>query len=99
MLNSSCSNFCSLKRLVVAALKCRQRKKAWLTELQSKVDLLQSDNETLQATVQALKDEIHSLRSVLVAHKDCPIAVNNGLNGQAMSTISAVLNGQHSGDV
>jgi ATF/CREB family transcription factor len=54
-----------------AALKCRQRKKAWLANLQSKVEFLTQDNDTLQSTVQNLKDEISSLRSILSQHTTC----------------------------
>lgn len=57
---------------------------------------MQSDNETLQGTVSALKDEINMLRSVLVSHKECPVAINNGLNGNVVTTISQVLEGQPS---
>lgn len=74
-----------------AALKCRQRKKAWLANLQAKVEYLTSDNETLTQTVNSLREEISSLRTVLVAHKDCPVQMPNG--GQA-STIGAALSQQ-----
>lgn len=64
--------------LFSAALKCRQRKKAWLANLQSKVEILTGDNETLQGTVTNLKDEVASLRAILAAHASCPIATANG---------------------
>ncbi|KAL8279183.1 hypothetical protein RQP46_008439 [Phenoliferia psychrophenolica] len=67
-----------LERNRQAALKCRQRKKAWLANLQSKVEILTGDNETLQSTVTNLKDEVASLRAILAAHASCPIAVANG---------------------
>ncbi|KAM0752683.1 hypothetical protein T439DRAFT_323297 [Meredithblackwellia eburnea MCA 4105] len=66
-----------LERNRQAALKCRQRKKAWLSSLQSKVELLSGDNETLQQTVTNLKDEVASLRAILAAHANCPIAIAN----------------------
>ncbi|KEI40637.1 uncharacterized protein L969DRAFT_93181 [Mixia osmundae IAM 14324] len=65
-----------LERNRQAALKCRQRKKAWLSQLQAKVEYLTSDNETLQNTVNSLRDEISSLRNLLVTHKDCSIGAN-----------------------
>lgn len=67
-----------LERNRQAALKCRQRKKAWLANLQAKVEYLTSDNETLTQTVNSLREEISSLRNVLVAHKDCPVQMPNG---------------------
>ncbi|KPV74614.1 uncharacterized protein RHOBADRAFT_53583 [Rhodotorula graminis WP1] len=66
-----------LERNRQAALKCRQRKKAWLQSLQTKVELLTTDNDTLQSTVNNLKEEVHSLRSILAAHANCPVALGN----------------------
>ncbi|KAI8143953.1 hypothetical protein BJV82DRAFT_668391 [Fennellomyces sp. T-0311] len=54
-----------------AALKCRQRKKQWLNDLQAKADYLTADNEQLQMHVCALRDEVINLRSLLYAHRDC----------------------------
>ena len=69
-----------LERNRQAALKCRQRKKAWLASLQTKVESLTQDNEGLQATVTHLTDEIASLRAILAAHRDCPTA-QGAMNG------------------
>ncbi|GAA5822242.1 hypothetical protein JCM3770_005862, partial [Rhodotorula araucariae] len=66
-----------LERNRQAALKCRQRKKAWLQSLQTKVELLTTDNDTLQSTVNNLKEEVHSLRAILAAHANCPVALGN----------------------
>lgn len=55
-----------LERNRQAALKCRQRKKAWLSSLQAKVEYLQSDNEGLQGTVGALRNEVMFLKSQLM---------------------------------
>lgn len=55
-----------LERNRQAALKCRQRKKAWLASLQAKVEYLQSDNENLQGTVSALRNEVMFLKSQLM---------------------------------
>ncbi|PLW26785.1 hypothetical protein PCASD_23420 [Puccinia coronata f. sp. avenae] len=67
-----------LERNRQAALKCRQRKKAWLANLQTKVEYLSTENETLQMTINSLREEIDSFRSILVSHKDCPITVGGG---------------------
>lgn len=55
-----------LERNRQAALKCRQRKKAWLTELQQKVDSLSTENEALQRTIGGLHDEVGRLTALLM---------------------------------
>lgn len=70
-----------LERNRQAALKCRQRKKQWLTQLQSKVEYLTADNETLQTTVTRLREEVANLRAILGAHGDCQMAVPPGPTG------------------
>ncbi|KAF9126026.1 hypothetical protein BGW39_006989 [Mortierella sp. 14UC] len=68
-----------LERNRQAALKCRQRKKQWLTNLQAKVEYLTNDNEHLQGQTATLRDEIIHLKALLLAHKDCPVAQANGV--------------------
>jgi len=68
-----------LERNRVAALKCRQRKKQWLANLQAKVEMYGTENDALNATVQQLREEIVSLKTLLLAHKDCPVARSNGV--------------------
>ncbi|GAA5983567.1 hypothetical protein JCM11641_007286 [Rhodosporidiobolus odoratus] len=70
-----------LERNRQAALKCRQRKKAWLQSLQTKVELLTTDNDQLQSTVNNLKEEVNSLRAILAAHSNCPVAMQNAPPG------------------
>ncbi|ORZ08984.1 hypothetical protein BCR42DRAFT_424407 [Absidia repens] len=67
-----------LERNRLAALKCRQRKKQWLNNLQAKVEFLTNDNEQLQIQTNALREEIMNLKTLLLAHKDCPISQANG---------------------
>jgi len=67
-----------LERNRQAALKCRQRKKQWLNNLQAKVEYLTNDNEQLQVQANALREEIINLKTLLVAHKDCAVAQQNG---------------------
>lgn len=66
---------CKVFTMSVAALKCRQRKKQWLNDLQAKADFLTADNEQLQMHICALRDEVMHLRSLLYAHKDCPVSL------------------------
>ncbi|PSS27492.1 hypothetical protein M430DRAFT_46584 [Amorphotheca resinae ATCC 22711] len=70
-----------LERNRVAALKCRQRKKQWLANLQQKVEIFSTENDALSAQIQSLRDEVVNLKTLLLAHKDCPIAQQQGLQG------------------
>ncbi|KAI8362056.1 hypothetical protein B0O80DRAFT_421641 [Mortierella sp. GBAus27b] len=74
-----------LERNRQAALKCRQRKKQWLSNLQAKVELLTADNEQLVAHTAALKDEVIHLKALLLAHQDCPVAQANGVFPESIS--------------
>ncbi|PSN71988.1 hypothetical protein BS50DRAFT_240667 [Corynespora cassiicola Philippines] len=74
-----------LERNRVAALKCRQRKKQWLANLQAKVELFSTENDALSATVTQLREEIVNLKTLLLAHKDCPVSQAQGLHGSAMN--------------
>ncbi|KAK3819780.1 MAG: bZIP transcription factor AtfA [Benniella sp.] len=85
-----------LERNRQAALKCRQRKKQWLTNLQAKVEYLTSDNEQLLTQTAALRDEIIHLKALLLAHKDCPVAQANGV---FPDTISGSNNHAHNGNM
>jgi ATF/CREB family transcription factor len=69
-----------LERNRVAALKCRQRKKQWLANLQSKVELFSSENEALTAQIGRLREEVVNLKTLLLAHKDCPVSQQQGLH-------------------
>ncbi|KAI3000193.1 transcriptional regulator family: bZIP [Aspergillus niger] len=78
-----------LERNRVAALKCRQRKKQWLANLQAKVELFTSENDALTATVTQLREEIVNLKTLLLAHKDCPVSQAQGLGPLMMNGMSA----------
>lgn len=77
-----------LERNRIAALKCRQRKKQWLANLQQKVELFSTENDALAATVTSLREEVVTLKSLLLAHKDCPVAHAQGISGMAMQNIA-----------
>ncbi|CEP11387.1 hypothetical protein [Parasitella parasitica] len=61
-----------LERNRIAALKCRQRKKQWLSNLQARVEYLTNDNDQLEMEANSLRKEIMDLKTLLVAHKNCP---------------------------
>ncbi|KAK6507203.1 hypothetical protein TWF481_005653 [Arthrobotrys musiformis] len=67
-----------LERNRVAALKCRQRKKQWLANLQAKVEYYSAENDALNAQVTNLREEILALKTLLLAHKDCPVSRATG---------------------
>jgi ATF/CREB family transcription factor len=81
-----------LERNRIAALKCRQRKKQWLANLQAKVELFSTENDALSQTVTQLREEIVNLRSLLLAHRDCPVSASQGIAGGNMA---AFLEGNH----
>ncbi|ETI24821.1 hypothetical protein G647_04191 [Cladophialophora carrionii CBS 160.54] len=68
-----------LERNRVAALKCRQRKKQWLANLQAKVEMYSAENDSLNTQVAQLHDEIRNLRTLLLGHKDCPVGHAQGV--------------------
>ncbi|KAJ5228306.1 hypothetical protein N7489_009014 [Penicillium chrysogenum] len=78
-----------LERNRVAALKCRQRKKQWLANLQNKVEIFTQENDALTATVTQLREEIVNLKTLLLAHKDCPVSQAQGLGPLMMNGMSA----------
>jgi ATF/CREB family transcription factor len=71
----------------VAALKCRQRKKQWLANLQQKVEIFSTENDALSAQIQSLRDEVVNLKTLLLAHKDCPLAQQQGLQGMVQDHV------------
>ncbi|KAJ1980550.1 Transcription factor [Dimargaris xerosporica] len=68
-----------LERNRIAALKCRQRKKQWLTNLQQSIDMYTVENEKIEKDMQRLREEIINIKALLVAHKNCPVAQANGV--------------------
>ncbi|KAJ1956163.1 Transcription factor [Dispira parvispora] len=70
-----------LERNRIAALKCRQRKKQWINELQNTVDVYSSENEKLEREVQQLRQEVLSLKALMLGHKECPLLQANGMLG------------------
>lgn len=42
------------------------------------------ENDNLNATIAQLRDEMVNLKTLLLAHKDCPVAHTQGLNNVVM---------------
>ncbi|KAJ2691083.1 Transcription factor [Coemansia spiralis] len=70
-----------LERNRIAALKCRQRKKKQLQELQERHDFMLQENERLRKDYMELREVALQARALLAAHVDCPVARANGVNG------------------
>lgn len=70
----------------IAALKCRQRKKQWLANLQAKVEMYSAENDSLNTQVAQLHEEVRNLRTLLMGHKDCPVGHAQGI-GQFLNAM------------
>lgn len=77
-----------LERNRQAALKCRQRKKQWLANLQHRVEFLATDNEQLQSQATMLREEVLNLKTLLLAHRDCKVAQANGATVGMIESVS-----------
>ena len=65
-----------------AAARCRQKRKVWVNNLESKADNITTHNQRLQNEVNSLRGEVAKLKSLLLAHKDCDIFIQQRNNGQ-----------------
>ncbi|XP_077996971.1 cyclic AMP-dependent transcription factor ATF-2-like isoform X2 [Glandiceps talaboti] len=64
-----------LERNRAAAMRCRNKKKQWITSLEGKAEELNKTNQQLQNEVTTLRNEVAHLKQLLLAHKDCPITM------------------------
>jgi len=96
-----------LERNRQAALKCRQRKKAWLSQLQARVEFLQNENESLSQALMSAREEITRLSAlvgtggvagvgtVTVVPSVVPVSgVANGAGGVNGVSLSSATHGQ-----
>ncbi|KAH9247885.1 hypothetical protein BASA81_014482 [Batrachochytrium salamandrivorans] len=63
-----------LERNRKAALKCRQKKKEYISSLEDNVTRLSSENEQLQAQLKRMKYQILQMKTIMLAHKDTIIS-------------------------
>lgn len=71
-------------------MKCRQRKKAWLQQLQAKVEFLSNENEQLKNALVSSRDEISRLSALVggagvVGSVPLPNAVGAGIQPVSMN--------------
>lgn len=76
-----------LERNRAAAARCRQKRKHWISNLEKKADELQSTNSKLQSEVKLLRGEVAQLKTLLIAHKDCPVTQQQKSQGQLQHVI------------
>ena len=60
-----------LERNRVAASKCRQKKKEWTSNLESRARDLQTENNSLRMCIDSLKEEFFYLKNQITEHKHC----------------------------
>jgi ATF/CREB family transcription factor len=53
-----------------------------MIQLQQKVDMYQHENDALIQSVTQLREQLMTLKSILLAHKDCPVAMQQGFSAQ-----------------
>ncbi|KAK6971184.1 cyclic AMP-dependent transcription factor ATF-2 [Biomphalaria glabrata] len=76
-----------LERNRAAAARCRQKRKHWISNLEKKADELQNTNLRLQCEVKLLRGEVAQLKTLLLAHKDCPVTQQQKSQGQLQHII------------
>lgn len=64
-----------LERNRAAASRCRAKKKIWVDNLEGRCKELENVNQNLSQEVTMLRSEVQQLKSILIAHKDCPLIV------------------------
>lgn len=67
-----------LERNRIAASKCRQKKKEWTQNLESRARELAKESQSLRMMVESLRDEMMFLRSEMVKHTTCGCAEIQG---------------------
>lgn len=65
-----------LERNRAAASRCRAKKKVWVDGLESRCKDLEMAKQNLAQEVEMLRSEVKQLKSILIAHKDCPLIVH-----------------------
>ncbi|KAI9354861.1 hypothetical protein DFJ73DRAFT_297017 [Zopfochytrium polystomum] len=81
-----------LERNRRAAQKCRHRRKARMDVLRESVDTLSEQNSQLMEQATALREHVLHLKSLLLANRDCPVALLNGIDIPAIeATLTTTL--------
>ncbi len=78
-----------LERNRAAASRCRAKKKVWVDSLENKNKDLDIFNQNLTQEVAMLRSEVQQLKSILIAHKDCPLIVQQSQGSSGMCLIAS----------
>ncbi|KAH3701091.1 cyclic AMP-dependent transcription factor ATF-2-like [Dreissena polymorpha] len=71
-----------LERNRAAAARCRQKRKKWVETLEKKASDLATVNNRLNSEINKLRSEVAGLKTLLLAHKDCPVTQQQRIHGQ-----------------
>ena len=78
----------SLERNCIAASKCRQKKKEWLTDLEANKSKLEKQFKSLHGEYNELMDEVTQLKNSLMTHAGCNDSnIDRWINNEANSYI------------
>jgi hypothetical protein len=72
-----------LERNRAAASRCRAKKKVWVEDMERRGKEMDTLNQALQQEVISLRSEVQQLKSILIAHKDCPLIVHQTVGTHA----------------
>ncbi|XP_011663815.1 cyclic AMP-dependent transcription factor ATF-7 isoform X1 [Strongylocentrotus purpuratus] len=73
-----------LERNRAAASRCRNKRKQWVVDLEKRSDDLNATNNSLNTEVGKLRNEVAQLKELLLAHKDCPVTLQQRAAGLFM---------------
>ncbi|ODV80785.1 uncharacterized protein CANTADRAFT_20349 [Suhomyces tanzawaensis NRRL Y-17324] len=76
-----------LERNRVAASKCRQRKKQLIQKMEDELSFYSTGYRELSAQVSQLRDQVITLKGVLVSHKDCSMLAQSVGGFEALNMI------------
>ncbi|XP_058795559.1 cyclic AMP-dependent transcription factor ATF-2 [Phymastichus coffea] len=62
-----------LERNRASSMRARAKRKAWIEQLQDSLKTANQTNANLQAQVKSLHNQVAKLKTLLLAHKDCPV--------------------------
>lgn len=67
-----------------AAMRCREKRKFWMAALEQRAEQMMSNNQQLQVEVGALRSEVAHLKTLLLAHRDCPVTRAMCINSKCL---------------
>ncbi|XP_011496583.1 PREDICTED: cyclic AMP-dependent transcription factor ATF-2 [Ceratosolen solmsi marchali] len=62
-----------LERNRASSMRARAKRKVWIEQLQQSLRIANESNVTLQTQVKIMQAQITKLKTLLLAHKDCPV--------------------------